>query len=155
MATVPVGGASVGLLNSTTLYVAGSPVPPGTKSTYDAVNVSNMTRITANSVRYWRRLPHHDGTGAQQQALYRRHHVQQHHDRLPLRGECRQQHRRSSPLPPRGAITSLLAITNRNVVYAIEGGYLVIYDTNTDTPQSTQIIFTGALTALCRWINRR
>ena len=49
-ATVPVGGASVGLLNGTTLYVAGSPVPPGTTSTYDAVNISNMTRITANSV---------------------------------------------------------------------------------------------------------
>ena len=39
-ATVPVGGASVGYLNGTTLYVAGSPVPPGTTSTYDAVNVS-------------------------------------------------------------------------------------------------------------------
>ena len=49
-ATVPVGGASVGLLNGTTLYVAGSPVPPGTASTFDAVNVSNMTRFTANSV---------------------------------------------------------------------------------------------------------
>ena len=48
--TVPVGGASVGFLNGTTLYVAGSPVPPGTTSTYDAVNVSNMTRITTNSV---------------------------------------------------------------------------------------------------------
>ena len=30
VATVPVGGASVGLLSGTTLYVAGSPVPPGT-----------------------------------------------------------------------------------------------------------------------------
>ena len=49
------------------------------------------------------------------------------------------------PLPPRGAITSLLAISGRNVVYAIEGGYLDIYDTDTDTLQATQIIFTGAL----------
>ncbi len=49
-ATVPVGGASVGLLNGTTLYVAGSPVPTGTTSTYDAVAVSSMTRLTANSV---------------------------------------------------------------------------------------------------------
>ena len=39
-----------GLLNGSTLYVAGSPVPPGTTSTFDAVNISNMTRITANSV---------------------------------------------------------------------------------------------------------
>jgi hypothetical protein len=50
-----------------------------------------------------------------------------------------------SPLPPRGAITSLLAISGRNVVYAVEGGYLNIYDTTTDTLQSTQITFTGAL----------
>ena len=55
-ATVPVGGASVGLLNGTTLYVAGSPVPPGTTSTFDAVNVSNMTRITGELRRHWRRL---------------------------------------------------------------------------------------------------
>ena len=34
------------------------------------------------------------------------------------------------PLPPRGNITSLLAISGRNVVYAIEGGYLHIYDTS-------------------------
>ena len=49
------------------------------------------------------------------------------------------------PLPPRGNITSLLAITGRNVVYAIEGGYLHIYDTSTDTLQGTQITFIGAL----------
>ena len=49
------------------------------------------------------------------------------------------------PLPPRGAITSLLAISNRNVVYAVEGGFLHIYDTTNDTLQPTQIIFTGAL----------
>lgn len=48
--TVPVGGASVGLVNGTTLYVAGSPVPPGTTSTYDAVDIASMTRLTANSV---------------------------------------------------------------------------------------------------------
>ena len=50
-----------------------------------------------------------------------------------------------APLPPRGAITSLLAVKNRNVMYAIEGGYLHIYDTETDQLQQTQIIFTGAL----------
>jgi Fe-S cluster assembly iron-binding protein IscA len=48
-------------------------------------------------------------------------------------------------LPPRGNITSLLAITGRDVVYAIEGGYLHIYDTSTDTLQGTQITFVGAL----------
>ncbi len=37
-ATVPVGGASVGLLNSTTLYVAG--YPGGNTGTFDVVDVS-------------------------------------------------------------------------------------------------------------------
>src|SRR5215469_1943910 len=49
-ATVPVGGASVGLMDGSTLYVAGSPVPSGTTSTFDAVNISSMSRITTNSV---------------------------------------------------------------------------------------------------------
>ena len=44
-----------------------------------------------------------------------------------------------------GAVTGMLAIPNRNTVYVIEGGYQVIYDTTTDTPQKTQISFTGAL----------
>ena len=38
------------------------------------------------------------------------------------------------PLPPKGAVTGMLAIANRNVVYVIEGGYQIIYDTTTDTP---------------------
>jgi hypothetical protein len=39
----------------------------------------------------------------------------------------------------------MLAISGRNVVYVIEGGYQVIYDTDTDMPQQTQVIFHGAL----------
>jgi len=49
-------------------------------------------------------------------------------------------------LPPRGVITSLLAIPNRNVVYAIEGGLLAIYNTDTDTVMTpSTLIFSGAL----------
>ena len=47
-ATVPVGGASVGLLKSTTLYVAG--YPGGNTGTFDVVDVSGMTRTTTNSI---------------------------------------------------------------------------------------------------------
>jgi hypothetical protein len=50
-----------------------------------------------------------------------------------------------APLPPRGAITSLLAIPNRNVMYTVEGGLLHIYDTTNDMLQGTQLTFTGAL----------
>jgi hypothetical protein len=42
-----------------------------------------------------------------------------------------------------GDVTGLQPITGRNVVYVIEGGELVIYDTTTDKPQSTQIDIVG------------
>ncbi len=47
-ATVPVGGASVGLLKGTTLYVAG--YPGGSTGTFDVVDVSAMNRTTPNPV---------------------------------------------------------------------------------------------------------
>lgn len=142
--TVQVGGASVGLLNGTTLYVAGSPVPPGTTSTFDAVNISNMTRITANSV------PINDGFHttmalAQNNKLYIGANQCSNTTVGCLSVVNTSSYTADAGLPPRGAVTSLLAIANRNVVYAIEGGFLVIYDTTTDQPQQTQIIFTGAL----------
>ncbi len=140
-ATVPVGGASVGLLNNGTLYVAGNPGPAGT---YDAVNVTTMTRLTSTSV------PIGDG----------------YHSTMALSTNNKLYIGASScmnvttgclsvvntanntadpPLPPKGAVTGMLAISSRNVVYVIEGGYQVIYDTTTDTPQQTQVIFSGAL----------
>lgn len=143
-ATVPVGGASVGLLTGTTLYVAGSPVPPGTTSTFDAVNVSNMTRITANSV------PIGDGYHSTMalstnNKLYIGANTCSNtvHGCLSVVNVAN--NTADAPFPPNGAITSLLAITGRNVVYAIQGGYVNIYDTTTDTLQGTQLSFTGAL----------
>jgi hypothetical protein len=144
VATVPVGGASVGLLNNQTLYVAGSPVPPGTKSTYDAVNISNMTRITTASVNISDGF-HTTMALAQNNKLYIGANQCSNTTTGCLSVVNVASNTADAALPPRGPITSLLAITNRNVVYAIEGGYLVIYDTTTDQPQTTQIIFTGAL----------
>ncbi|MGA2904537.1 MAG: hypothetical protein ABSD98_11935 [Candidatus Korobacteraceae bacterium] len=143
-ATVPVGGASVGLLNGSTLYVVGSPVPPGTTSTFDAVDISTMTRLTTNSV------PIGDGFHttmalAQNQKLYIGANSCSDTTTGCLSVVNVSTNTADPPLPPRGAITSLLAISGRNVVYAIEGGYLNIYDTTTDTLQPTQITFTGAL----------
>ncbi len=143
-ATVPVGGASVGLLNGTTLYVAGSPVPTGTTSTYDAVAVSSMTRLTANSV------PISDGFHttmalATNNKLYIGAITCSNTKTGCLSVVDVSTNTADSPLPPQGAITSLLAIANRNVMYAIEGGLLHIYDTDTDTLQGTQIVFSGAL----------
>lgn len=144
VATVPVGGASVGLLNGTTLYVAGSPVPTGKTSTYDAVNIASMTRLTANSV------PISDGFHttmalAQNNKLYIGASSCSNTTTGCLSVVNVSSNTADSPLPPRGAITSLMAISGRDVVYAIEGGYLNIYDTDTDTMGPTQITFIGAL----------
>jgi DNA-binding beta-propeller fold protein YncE len=143
-ATVPVGGASVGLLNGTTLYVAGSPVPPGTTSTYDAVDVSNMTRLTANSVAIGDGF-HTTMALSNNNKLYIGANTCSNTVTGCLSVVNVASNVADSPLPPRGAVTGLLAIKNRNVMYAIEGGFLDIYDTTTDTLQPTQLSFTGAL----------
>ena len=48
------------------------------------------------------------------------------------------------PVPPTGSVTGMLAVSNRNVIYVIQNGYQRIYDTTTDTEQSTQVTFNGA-----------
>lgn len=143
-ATVPVGGASVGLLNGTTLYVAGSPVPPGTSSTFDAVNIGNMTRLTANSV------PIGDGFHttmalAKNNKLYIGATTCSNTTTGCLSVVDVSANTADPPLPPRGAITGLLAIGGRNVVYAIEGGYVDVYNTTNDTLIPNELQFTGAL----------
>ncbi len=42
-----------------------------------------------------------------------------------------------------GDVTGIEPVSSRNVVYVIEGGELVIYDTTTNKPQSTQIDIVG------------
>jgi hypothetical protein len=142
--TVPVGGASVGFLNGTTLYVAGSPVPPGTTSTYDAVNVGNMTRITANSVAISDGF-HTTMALAPNSKLY----IGANSCSNTITG-CLSvvdvgSNTADAALPPRGAITALMPVSGRNVIYAIEGGFLHIYDSENDQLQGTQITFSGAL----------
>ena len=140
-ATVPVGGASVGLLNGGTLYVAGNPGPAGT---YDAVTVSTMSRLTVNSVAIGDGY-HSTMALAANNKLYIGAKTC-----LNLTTGCLSvvnvaNNTADAPLPPKGAVTGMLAIAGRNTVYVIEGGYLTIYDTTTDAPQKTQVVFTGAL----------
>jgi hypothetical protein len=142
--TVPVGGASVGLVNGTTLYVAGSPVPPGTTSTYDAVNIANMTRLTANSVTISDGY-HTTMALATNNKLYIGANTCINMTTGCLSVVDVSTNTADAPLPPRGAITSLMSVANRNVMYAVEGGVLHIYDTSTDQLQNTQILFSGAL----------
>jgi hypothetical protein len=144
MATVPVGGASVGLMNSTTLYVAGSPVPPGTTSTYDAVDISSMTRITPNSVAIGDGF-HTTMALATNNKLYIGANTCNNTVTGCLSVVDVSTNTADPALPPRGAISSLLSVKGRNVIYAVEGGLLHIYDTTNDTLQPLQLNFTGAL----------
>jgi hypothetical protein len=140
-ATVPVGGASVGLLNNGTLYVAGNPGPAGT---YDAVTVSSMTRVTTNSVAIGDGY-HTTMALSTNNKLYIGASTCMNVTTGCLSVVNVANNTADPPLPPRGNITGMLAISGRNTVYVIQGGYQVIYDTTTDTPQQTQVIFKGAL----------
>jgi hypothetical protein len=151
-ATVPVGGASAGLLNGTTLYVAGTSFTAG--PVFDSVNVTNMTRNTANSVAINDGL-HTTMALAMNNKLYIGAVTCSNSNAGCLSVVNVSDNTASTPQPPNcalfgnpicaGAVTGMLAIANRNVVYVMDGGYQVIYDTTTDAPQQTQVIFSGAL----------
>ena len=141
-ATLTVGGASVGLLNGSTLYVAGTSYTAG--PTFDAVNVTNMTRNTANSVAITDGL-HTTMALSTNNKLYIGAVTCSNTTAGCLSVVDVNANTADAPLPPKGAVTGMVAIANRNVVYVIEGGYQIIYDTTTDTQQKTQVIFHGAL----------
>jgi len=141
-ATVTVGGASVGLMNNGTLYVAGTSYSAG--PTFDSVNVSNMTLNTATSVPITDGL-HTTMALSTNNKLYVGAITCSNTTAGCLSVVDVTNNTADPPLPPRGVVTGMQAIPNRNVMYVIEGGYLVIYDTTTDMKQQTQVIFTGAL----------
>jgi hypothetical protein len=141
-ASVPVGGASVGLLSGTTLYVAGTSFTLG--PTYDSVNVSSMTLNTASSVPITDGL-HTTMALAMNNKLYIGSVTCMNTTAGCLSVVNVSSNTAEPALPPTGAVTGMLAISNRNVVYVIQGGYQIIYDTNTDKPQNTQVVFHGPL----------
>ncbi len=141
-ATVPVGGASVGLMKNGNIYVAG--YPGGSTGTFDIVSVSSMTRSTANPVAIG------DGT----------------HTTMAISNNNKMYigavtcanvttgclsivdlgTTTTNPTTgPLGSVTGMQSIPNRNVMYVVEGGVLYMYDTTTGMLQSTQISFRGAL----------
>jgi len=141
-ATVPVGGASVGLLKSTTLYVAG--YPGGSTGTFDVVDVGAMNRTTANPLAI--------GDGSHTTMAI------SNNNKLYIGAvSCANttvgclsivdlgKTALDSVSQPLGGVTGLQSIPNRNTMYAVEGGVLFIYDTTTGQLQSTQIAFRGAL----------
>jgi len=140
--TVPVGGASVGVLKGTTLYVAG--YPGGATGTFDVVDVSAMKRTTTNSIAIG------DGTHTTM--------AMSNNNKMYIGSpNCVNSTNgclsivdlgtmAAAPLgPPRGPVTGMQSIPNRNTMYVIEGTVLSIYDTTSGQLQPTQITFIGAL----------
>lgn len=140
--TVPVAGASVGLLKGNNLYVAG--FPGGSNGTFDAVDVSNMTRTTANPIAI--------GDGSHTTMAI------SNNNKMYI-GALTCSNTTIGCLSivdlgamkldgvgqPLGAVTGLQSIPNRNTMYTVQGGYLYIYDTTTGQLGPTQIRFIGAL----------
>ncbi|MEO6119127.1 MAG: hypothetical protein ABIP12_00445 [Terriglobales bacterium] len=147
-ASVAVGGATVGLLDGTNLYVAGSPaVSTSTTNggTFNVVNVTNSAALSASA-----NIAISDGL---------------HHAIVPVGGgkfyigatRCTIINSggvnkgclsivtgsTGSVREARGEVTSIAAIKNRTVAYVTQGGDLDIYDTTTDTLQAKQILTTG------------
>jgi len=141
-ATVTVGGASVGLMNNGTLYVAGTSYTAG--PTFDSVNIANLTRNTANSVAITDGL-HTTMALSTNSKLYIGAATCTNTTAGCLSVVDVTKNVADPPLPPTGSVTGMQAIPNRNVMYVIQDGYLVIYDTTTDAPQKTQVVFHGAL----------
>ena len=140
-ATVPVGGATVGLLNGNNLYVAG--YPGGSTGTMDIVDVGSMTRTTGNPIAIGDGM--HTTMAMNNNKLYIGA-ITCANTTVGCLSIVDLSKTQADPSPPpRGSVTSLLSITNRSTIYAIEGGILYIYDTNTGQPQSKQIAFVGAL----------
>lgn len=139
--TVAVGGATVGLLNSNSLYVAG--YGGGANGTLDIVDVGSMTRTTANSIlindgQQWK-------MGLNNNKLYIGAKTCSNSTTGCLSVVNLMTQTADAPLPPLGPVTGILSIANRDTMYVIEGGVLYIYDTTTDQLQKTQLGFRGAL----------
>ncbi len=141
---VNVEGATVGLLDGNTLYVAGNRVDPG-GAFVPRLNIVNTTNLTVSQSA----VTVHDGLHTLM-ALGS-------NGRLFIggsgcTGSCltiyntTAQSAVQSTRP--GPVASILPITGRQVVYVVENGDLGIYDTNTDALQTRQITITGAVSVM-------
>ena len=155
--TIPVEGATAGFLSGNTLYVAGTPAAPGNTCTgtmtqatvcgrLDVVDVSSMT-VTGSAIIT-------DGyhtlmsMGANGQLFVGAKNCTNIDNPPP--GEVRgclaifDTSKSTVVIPPAtGIVTGMQPITNRSVVYVVQNGELAIYDTTTDTLQSTQVDIIG------------
>ena len=155
-AALPVDAATIGLLNGSTLYVAGTPSSsPGNACTgsttaattcgrLDVVNLGSMTVASSQVITdgYHNRI---DLSQNGQLFIGSRTCTNVNHG-SEVRG-CLSIFNALSPavvIPPlTGDVTGLQAITNRNVEYVVQGGELWIFDTTIDKLGPTQIDLSG------------
>jgi hypothetical protein len=156
--TIPVRGATIGLLSGTsTLYVAGT--PPGTFcgsttqaqfcGTVDIVNLSTQTvtqapNLITDGFHYLMQL------GANGQLFIGSKNCTNlsasNNPNGEIRGCLSIYNTATSAVtvpPSQGDVTGIQPITGRNVVYVCENGLLQIYDTGTDALQTTQVKIVG------------
>lgn len=139
--TVEVGGATVGLLNGSSLYVAG--YGGGAHGTFDIVDVGSMSRTTTNSIlindgQQWK-------MGLNNNKLYIGAKTCSNTTTGCLSVVNLTTQTANPPLPPLGPVTGIQSIPNRTTMYVVQGGILNIYDTTTDQLQKVQLGFRGAL----------
>jgi hypothetical protein len=155
--TIPVDGATAGLLSGNLLYVAGTPSAPGndcagttTAATVcgrlDTVDLGSMT-VTGSAIitdGYHTRME----MGANNRLFVAAKNCTMINNPPP--GEVRgclsifNTTNSNVVIPPAiGDVTGLQAITNRGLVYVVQDGELFIYDTTTDQLQSKQVDITG------------
>jgi hypothetical protein len=153
--SVPVSGATVGLLDGSNLYVAGNSAAGGR---LDVLNPTNLTVAQSGIVisdGYHHKMVLHQGKlfiaannpsfGGGSACLDEA----ADHSCLtifdPGTGDAVVPGARDQFGQLKGPVTGLQAIAGRDVVYAAEGGELRIYDTTTNAETEDQITFTGRI----------
>jgi hypothetical protein len=147
-ATLPLAGAgaTIGLLNGSTLYVAGTPpgvaCPSGTAATtcgtLDIVDLDSMTVTSTVPIPITDGYHHRMEISNNGQLFIGATTCSNINNAGEVRG-CLSIFNTSNSqvvIPPdNGDVTGIQPITNRNVVYLCEGGYFRIYNTTTDKLQ--------------------
>ncbi len=148
LGTVEVDGATVGLLNGTTLYVAGN--SGNQLPSVNVVDVSNAATPTVTSSSIIQAGLHTTIALGANNKLFIGGRSCGGVSCLTIfdTGSGNATPGATNTGTPFGNVTSILPISGRNVVYVIEGGDLKIYDTTTSALQTRQINTTGALSVM-------
>lgn len=146
--SVAVGGATVGLLEGSSLYVAGSPKPSTSttnEGTFNVVNVSNTAALTASASVAISDGLHHTIVPVGSNKFYVGATRCTIINTQAVNKGCLSIVSGTSATvgAARGEVTSIAPIKNRTAVYITQGGDLDIYDSATDTLQPRQIDVIG------------